>query len=178
MSDLGHLHADNIYTASFPGFHTDSQVHHSEDMKTDKEHKAAEGADNMNKADITEVVGAAGVDRSEAGKVADRTEAGKAAGADMAEVAEVAVAAEVAEVAVAAEVDMAVADMAAAAAGKQGIANHPDQRNYLQDPEVAGILTQEGRNASVSQSQEKQTFSPRQIGLAVACSWHPISHRT
>ena len=121
-------------------------MHHSEDMKTDKEHRVAEEADNMNKADIIEAAGAAGADRTE---VVDRIEAGKA-GADRVEVA----------------------------AGKEGIASHFYHNNNLQEPEEAGILRSEGRNASVNRNQEKQTFSPCQIGRVAACSWNPASHRT
>lgn len=154
MSDLGHLHYDNVYTASFPGFHTDNQVHHSEDMKTDKEHRVAEEADNMNKADIIEAAGAAGADRTE---VVDRIEADKAG---------------------AAAADKAGADRVEVAAGKEGIASHFYHNNNLQEPEEAGILRSEGRNASVNRNQEKQTFSPCQIGRAAACSWNPASHRT
>lgn len=118
MSDLGHLHYDNVYTASFPGFHTDNQVHHSEDMKTDKEHRVAEDSDNMNKADIFEAAGAAGVDRTE---VVDRIEADKAGAA-------------AADKAVAAE-----ADRVEAAADKEGIASHSYHNNTLQEPGEAGI---------------------------------------
>lgn len=173
MSDLGHLHYDNIYTASFPGFHTDNQVHHFEYMKTHKEHRVAEEADNMNKADIIEAAGAAGaagVDRTE---VVDRAGAGKAAVADRAEAGKVAAAEAAADKVVAAE-----ADRAGAGAGKQGIVSHSCHNNNLQGPEEAGILMQEGRSASVNPNQEKQTFSPCQNGLAAACSWNPASHRT
>lgn len=129
MSDLGHLHYGNVYTASFPGFHTDNQVHHSEDMKTDKEHRVAEETDNMNKADTFEAAGAAGADRTE---VVDRIEAGKAAAAaDKAEAGKVVAA----DKAAAAE-----ADRVEAAAGKEGIASHSCHNNNLQEPEEAGSL--------------------------------------